>query len=328
MGDGYPLLSVSDLKKHFYVRKGFRKIQVLKALDGVSFELRAGEVLGLVGESGCGKTTLGRTLLGLYTPTSGTVLFKGRDIFHVSGEQVREMRAGMQIIFQDPYSSLNPRMAIGKMLHEILSAHGMRKGGEREERVEEIIRKVGLEPTHLKRFPHEFSGGQRQRIAIARALILYPSLIVADEPSSSLDMSIQAQILNLMKSLQKEMGMSYLFITHNLSAARFMCDRIAIMYLGKVVEMADRSQIFESPAHPYARALLPLCPVPDPDTRVEHVALEGEVPSPVNPPVGCTFHPRCPEAAAICSRQTPKLLEIEPDHWVSCYRFARMKDMT
>jgi oligopeptide transport system ATP-binding protein len=320
-----PLLSVVDLKKYFYIKKGFRKTQTLKAVDGVNFELQGGEALGLVGESGCGKTTLGRTIMRLYNPTGGTVLVNGTDICSLYGEPLRKQRAGIQMIFQDPYSSLNPRITVGNMLHEVLSSHDVRSPSEREERVREIIKKVGLEPIHLKRFPHEFSGGQRQRIAIARALILYPRLIVADEPSSALDMSIQAQILNLMRSLQKEMGISYLFITHNLSAASFMCDRIAVMYLGKIVELGNRNQIFRNPCHPYTKALLPLCPVPDPDTRVEQVVLRGDVPSPVDPPNGCTFHTRCPNAADICSRYTPELTEAEPGHKVACYLFEENK---
>jgi oligopeptide transport system ATP-binding protein len=322
MNGAYPLLSVLDLKKHFYIKKGFGDVQVLKAVDGVTFQLSPAEVLGVVGESGCGKTTLGRTVLRLYEPTSGVIFFDGKDLCHQPGAALRKMRGRMQIIFQDPYSSLNPRITVAKMLNQILRSHGVSDARERERRCADTMEKVGLEPAHLKRFPHEFSGGQRQRIAIARALILYPSLIVADEPSSALDMSIQAQILNLMKSLQKEMNIAYLFITHNLSAARFLCDRIAVMYLGKVVELASRTQLFEHPCHPYTKALLPLCPVPDPDSRVEQVPLKGEVPSPVNPPDGCRFHPRCPEAIEICSHRGPELVEIGPGHEVACHLFT------
>ncbi len=313
------LLEVTDLKKYFYIKKGFQKHQILKAVDGIGFRLGVGEVLGVVGESGCGKTTLGRTILRLYQPTSGTISFDGKNLCNLPGKDLRRIRGQMQIIFQDPYSSLNPRMTVGKMLNQVLHSHGVKQPQERKERCRETMEKVGLEPIHLKRFPHEFSGGQRQRIAIARALILNPKFIVADEPSSALDMSIQAQILNLMKSLQRELNISYLFITHNLSAARFMCDRIAVMYLGKIVELSNRTSLFENPSHPYTKALLPLCPTPNPEGKIEVVPLTGEVPSPINPPPGCRFHPRCPHSKDICTHEEPELRGVESDHQVACH---------
>ncbi len=314
-----PLLEVTDLKKHFFIKKGLRTSRKLKAVDGISFSLDAGEVLGVVGESGCGKTTLGRTVLKLYPPTSGSIHFEGIDLNTLSERNLRKLRGDMQIIFQDPYSSLNPRMTVGKMLNQILTSHGVKSSKERKTRCSGAMEKVGLEPNHLKRFPHEFSGGQRQRIAIARALILNPKFIVADEPSSALDMSIQAQILNLMKSLQKELKISYLFITHNLSAARFICDRIAVMYLGKIVELSDQASLFENPKPPYTQALLSLCPTPDPDRRMDRLPLTGEVPSPVDPPAGCRFHPRCSSREDLCRSKEPELTQKEPGHFVACH---------
>jgi oligopeptide/dipeptide ABC transporter ATP-binding protein len=319
MNREFPQLSVLDLKKHFYIKTGFREVRVLKAVDGVSFEVKAGESLGLVGESGCGKTTLGKTVLRLYKPTSGIVYFEGNEITHLPFNALRKLRAKMQMVFQDPYSSLNPRMTVGKMLDEILISHGVKNRKERKQSAHDIIQKVGLEPMHLKRFPHEFSGGQRQRIAVARALILNPRFIVADEPSSALDMSIQAQILNLLKSLQQELNISSLFITHNLAAARFICDRIAVMYLGKIIELASRQRIFENPGHPYTVALIPLSPTPNPDRMFDKVSLTGEVPSPVNIPSGCRFHPRCSYAEDICKTEEPVLAETANDHFIACH---------
>ena len=262
------LLEVINLKKYFYFKKGFRK-EALKAVDGVSFRLLQQEALGIVGESGCGKTTLGNAILKLCQPTSGDVFFNGMNLCELSDKEMRGFRGQMQMIFQDPFSSLNPRMKVGKMLDQVLKSHRVTNHLDRKQLAEEIMGKVGLTPADLKKFPHEFSGGQRQRIAIARALIVNPKFVVADEPSSSLDMSIQAQILNLMKSLQEEFEISYLFITHNLSAARFICNRIAVMYLGKIVESADCQTIFENPGHPYTMALISLCPTPDPDKKIE-----------------------------------------------------------
>ncbi len=317
--DEPPLLAVTNLRKYFFFKKGFRSSKTLRAVDGVSFHLDAGEVLGVVGESGCGKTTLGRTVLRLYPPTSGSIFFEGTDLSGLPERELRKLRGDMQIIFQDPYSSLNPRMTVGKMLSQILRSHGVRSSNERESRCSDAMEKVGLEHNHLKRYPHEFSGGQRQRIAIARALILDPKFIVADEPSSALDMSIQAQILNLMKSLQKELNISYLFITHNLSAARFICDRIAVMYLGKIVEMSSQASLFGNPRHPYTKALLSLCPTPDPDRSFFHTALTGEVPSPIDPPSGCRFHPRCSLRKDLCKGEEPEFRTEAPGHLIACH---------
>ena len=313
------LLEVINLKKYFYVKKGFRKQEALKAVDGIYFRLDQQEAMGIVGESGCGKTTLGKTILRLYQPTSGDIYFNGINLCKLSDEEMRRIRGQMQIIFQDPFSSLNPRMKVGKMLDQILKSHGVTDPVKRKMRSHEIMEKVGLTPADLKKFPHEFSGGQRQRIAIARALILNPKFVVADEPSSSLDMSIQAQILNLMRSLQEEFDISYLFITHNLSAARFICNRIAVMYLGRIIELASCQTIFENPGHPYTIALLALCPNPDPDRKIEKVPLTGDVPSPVNLPPGCRFHPRCLYTENLCKEEEPSLVETEPGHFIACH---------
>ena len=318
------LLEVKDLQMYFPVSSGMlfqRTVAYVKAVDGVSFTVKRGETFGLVGESGCGKTTLGRCILQLYKPTGGQVIFEGQDLAALKTKQMRRMRREMQVIFQDPYSSLNPRMTAGNIIGEPLIVHGLVNGkAQYRERVAELLQNVGLNPYMADRFPHEFSGGQRQRIGVARALSVSPKFIVADEPVSALDVSIQAQIINLLEDLQEQYNLTYLFIAHDLSVVRHISDRVGVMYLGHIVEMAERNEIYRNPIHPYTRALLSAVPIPDPvlDAQRERVLLTGEVPSPLNPPSGCVFHPRCPVANDSCSVTSPQLREVEPDHHAAC----------
>ena len=316
------LLTVKDLRKHFPVRRGLlrRVCGYVKAVDGVSFDLTRKQTLGLVGESGCGKTTAGRTIIRLLEPTAGHVVFHGRDLSGLSGERLRRMRRHMQIIFQDPYSSLNPRMTAGAIIGEGLLIHGIARGGEVRGRVRALLERVGLEAEHASRYPHEFSGGQRQRIGIARALALHPEFIVCDEPVSALDVSIQAQVINLLEDLQEEFDLSYLFIAHDLSVVRHISDRVAVMYLGKIVEIGRCDAIFEDPQHPYTHALLSAVPVADPKAKRKRIVLEGGVPSAMNPPDYCRFCDRgCPRRTAVCKEQEPQLLDVGPDHKVACF---------
>lgn len=319
-----PLLQVENLVMHFPVGGGMfsKPAGVVKAVDGVSFAVRKGETLGLVGESGCGKTTTGRCILQLERPTSGRILFEGIDLMTLDAAELRAVRRRIQVIFQDPYSSLNPRMTVEQILAEPLKVHNLLPDrGERELRVRELLGQAGLLPQHGKRYPHQLSGGQRQRVGIARALAMQPSLIVCDEPVSALDVSIQAQIINLLEQLQAELGLTYLFIAHDLSVVRHISDRVAVMYLGKLVELADRNALYEEPLHPYTRALLSAVPIPDPkiEAQRERTVLRGEVPSPLKPPSGCVFHPRCPVAVDRCSAEVPALREIRPGHWAACH---------
>ena len=317
------LLEVRNLVKHFTVGGGLfgGRPGVVRAVDDVSFTLRRGETLGLVGESGCGKTTTGRCVLRLEQPTSGHIIFEGRELAGLNAEELRAVRRRMQVIFQDPYSSLNPRMTVGEIVSEPLGVHGIVKSaGARRDRVRELLRHVGLLPQHAARYPHQLSGGQRQRVGIARALAMEPALIICDEPVSALDVSIQAQIINLLEDLQSQFGLTYLFIAHDLAVVRHISDRIAVMYLGKIVELADRKALYDDPLHPYTRALLSAVPIPDPEleARREHIVLRGEVPSPLNPPPGCVFHPRCPIAVDRCRQVVPDLREVKPGHWAAC----------
>ncbi len=321
--EGRPnLVEVKHLVKYFPVRGGLlqRIIAQVQAVDRVSFSIRTGETLGLVGESGCGKTTIGRAMLRLIEPTSGEVRFNGQDILKLRGRKLKPIRRDMQIIFQDPYASLDPRVPVGESVAEGLRIHKIGNRRQQDEIVMDTLSKVGLEDYYARRYPHEFSGGQRQRIGIARALALRPKFIVADEPVSALDVSIQSQVLNILKDLQAEFDLTYLFIAHNLSVVEHISDRVAVMYLGKIVELAERDELFRSPLHPYTQALMSAIPIPDPIIRRERIILQGDVPSPLNPPKGCRFHPRCPVALSECSQVEPPLLEISPTHWAACLR--------
>ena len=321
------ILEVSGLKKHFPISSGIvfqRQVGAVRAVDGISFHVVRGETLGLVGESGCGKSTTGRTILQLYRPTEGSVKFEGQELSTMTGNQLRQMRRKMQIIFQDPFASLNPRMTVGSIVSEPLQIHRMYSNKkERQQYVEQLMERVGLNPYFINRYPHEFSGGQRQRIGIARALALQPSFIVADEPISALDVSIQAQVVNLMEGLQEELGLTYLFIAHDLSMVRHICDRVAVMYLGKIVELGPVDEVYDNPQHPYTQALLSAVPVPDPivEENRQRIIIAGDLPNPANPPTGCNFNTRCPVAFDLCYEEPdPPLIEVRPQHYVACHR--------
>jgi oligopeptide transport system ATP-binding protein len=322
-GQNGAILQVANLKKYFPIVRGVFRRQVgdVKAVDGVSFSVRPGETLGLVGESGCGKTTTGRTIVRIYAPTAGQVLFLGEDLAHLTGGELRSIRRKIQMVFQDPYASLNPRMSVEAIVGEPLEVHYLAKGKEKKERVAELLQLVGLNPHMMTRFPHEFSGGQRQRIGLARALALSPELIICDEPISALDVSIQAQVVNLLEELQAKLGLTYIFIAHDLSMVRHISQRVAVMYLGKIVELTDRKTLYLNPMHPYTIALLSAIPVPDPlieETR-RRILLEGDLPSPANPPIGCNFNTRCPLARGICFEVEPEYVEIAPGHFCACH---------
>jgi oligopeptide transport system ATP-binding protein len=323
VSDRRDLVVVRDLRKYFPITAGIlqRHVADVKAVDGIDFEIRAGETLGLVGESGSGKTTAGRVILRLADATAGSVTFDGRELIGLSRSELRPLRKEMQIIFQDPYASLNPRMTVGSIIREPLEIHNIAHGAQAEARVQELLRLVGLQPQHANRYPHEFSGGQRQRVGVARALAVGPKFIVADEPVSALDVSIQAQVINLLQDLQQQFGLTYLFIAHDLSVVRHISNRVAVMYVGKIVEIADRDRLYDNPLHPYTQALLSAIPIPDPDVerRRKRIILSGDIPSPVNPPAGCRFHTRCPVAFERCRIEVPAFTEYEPGHRAACH---------
>jgi len=325
------ILHVEDLVMHFPIKRGViqRTVGYVHAVDGVTFDVFRGETLGLVGESGCGKTTTGRTILQLYKATGGKVIFEGKDLVQLKSEEMRQARRQIQMIFQDPYASLNPRMTVEEIIGEPLLVHNMAHGKEIRKRVKELLELVGLNPAYVDRYPHEFSGGQRQRIGVARSLALKPDLIVCDEPISALDVSIQAQVVNLLEDLQKEIGLTYLFIAHDLSMVRHISNRVIVMYLGVFVELADRTTLYENPLHPYSIALLSAVPIPDPkvEEKRKRIILEGDVPSPINPPSGCRFRTRCPLAQAICAEERPEWKEVEPDHFVACHFWYNTKSL-
>ncbi|MGR3763304.1 ABC transporter ATP-binding protein [Rossellomorea sp. NS-SX7] len=318
-----PLLKVENLKKHFPITGGVlgRPVSSVKAVDGVSFTVNKGETLGIVGESGCGKSTTGRMLMRLIDPSEGRVTFEDRELTSLSNSEMRKIRREIQMVFQDPYASLNPRHTVEKILEEPLKVHGMGSAKERKKRVHELLNIVGLSSYHAKRYPHQFSGGQRQRIGIARALMTKPKLIIADEPVSALDVSIQSQVLNLMQDLQKEFELTYIFIAHDLGVVRHISDRVGVMYLGKMVELSDSESLYEKPLHPYTQALLSAVPIPDPDFKRETQLLQGDIPSPSNPPSGCTFHTRCPLATDVCKQKVPEFKEHQPGHYVACHLY-------
>jgi oligopeptide/dipeptide ABC transporter ATP-binding protein len=319
--DPKDMIQVKNLVKYYPVRGGVlrRIVAWVKAVDDVSFTIKEGETLGLVGESGCGKTTVGHTILRLLPHTSGSVYYRDKDVFQLKGSELKEMRRTMQIVFQDPYSSLDPRLPVGESIAEGLKIHKVGTARDRVDYVMDTLRKVGMEDYHANRYPHEFSGGQRQRIGIARALALKPQFIVLDEPVSALDVSIQAQVLNILRDLQREFGLTYLFVAHNLAVVEHISDRVAVMYLGKIAEMASRDGLFSTPIHPYTQALMSAIPIPDPELKRSRIILSGDVPSPLNPPSGCRFHPRCPVAREYCSQEEPELRELLPGHFVACH---------
>ena len=318
-----PLLQVLNLKKHYPIHGGFFRRQVgsIQAVNDFSLTMRRGETVGLVGESGCGKSTTGRAIMRLIEPTAGTILFEGRDITRVKGEGLRQIRKHMQMVFQDPFSSLNPKMMVGHLVSEPIRNFESHPGKELEERVAELLVKVGLSEDSYYKYPHEFSGGQRQRISIARTLALKPKLVVADEPVSALDVSIQSQVLNLLQDIQADFGLSYLFIAHDLSVVKHISDRIGVMYLGRLVEITDKKSLYKRPLHPYTQALLSAVPIPDPNAKRERIVLQGDVPSPANPPAGCAFHPRCRHAVAACREEQPTLKQVAPQHEVACHLY-------